>query len=337
MTSSNQQHSRKAPEPVVSARSLEKTFRDFWRRPVVRAVRGISFEVMPGEIFGLLGPNGSGKSTTLRMALGLLHPSGGELSVFGRSPRDVSSKARIGFLPEESCIYPFLTARETLVFYGSLFDLPGRERSERVEQLLEMTGLRHAANRRVGEFSKGMLRRIGLAQALINDPDLIILDEPTSGLDPVGCRQVKDLLLALAARGKTILLSSHLLADMENVCRRIAIMADGVIVVQGQLDELLEISSVSRFSVQAEGEQLKALSDLLRERIGVSATLDHPRRSLEQFFLEKIGQVQAEPGARSGVAYVEKVAPFLLGGRAKDPDAAPNLTLGGSSPGGKQP
>src|SRR5437899_5816418 len=205
-------------ETIVAVRGLTKIFKDFWGRPKARAVDNVDFEVRRGEVFGLLGPNGSGKSTTVKLMLGLLHPTRGQIQVFVRSPRHVATKARIGYLPEESYLYRYLNCRETLDFFGNLFDLPKGECRNRAEQLLEMVGLSQAHLRAVGEFSKGMQRRIGLAQALINDPDLIILDEPTSGLDPIGCREVKDLILALARRGKTVILSSHLLSDVEDVC-----------------------------------------------------------------------------------------------------------------------
>lgn len=299
---------------VIKAEGLAKVFRDFWRRPVVCAVKAVNFEVQAGEIFGLLGPNGSGKSTTLRMILGLLKPTAGILRVFGKEPKDVNTKAKIGYLPEESCLYPFLTARETLMFYGSLFNLDSSILKERVKQLLEMTGLQHAAERRIGEFSKGMLRRIGLAQALINDPELIILDEPTSGLDPVGCRQVKDLILILAGRGKTVLISSHLLADVESVCKRVIIMNNGNIIVQGRLNELLENEAIYRFCVSAaSAEQIQAIQSFLSRQTGAAAQMDHPRKTLEQFFLETVAQTQPGTISPSGVAYAEKVAPFLAG------------------------
>ena len=178
---------------VVETVRLTKVFRDFWRRPKVRAVDALDIEIHGGEVFGLLGPNGSGKSTTLKILLGLLHPTSGRVRVLGASPRSVRSKRHIGYLPEESYLYSTLTARETLDFYGQLFDLDYRLRRRRIEQLLDMVDLTGAADRAVGEFSKGMGRRLGLAQALINDPKLVILDEPTAGLDPIGCRQVKDL------------------------------------------------------------------------------------------------------------------------------------------------
>lgn len=301
-------------EPIVKAEGLAKTFRDFWHRPVVRAVNGVSFEVHPGEIFGFLGPNGSGKSTTLRMILGLLKPTAGKLLVFGLPPKNVNAKKKIGYLPEESCLYPFLTARETLMFYGSLFNLAPDVLNDRVAQLIEMSGLQHAARRRTGEFSKGMLRRLGLAQALINDPDLIILDEPTSGLDPLGCRQVKDLILTLARRGKTILISSHLLADMESVCRRVAIMSNGHIIVQGNLNELLENSAVCRFHLPAADKaQINAILAFMRAQAGAEAQVDHPRKTLEQFFLETVENARSGAMIPSGVAYVKEIAPFLAG------------------------
>ena len=233
MTTSSSTH-------VIEARQLSKVFHDFWYRPKVKAVRDVTFHVKRGEVFGLLGPNGSGKSTTIKMILGLLRPTHGSLLVLNRSPRDVQAKARVGYLPEETYLYPYLTARETLHFYGKLFDLSKRERQARIEQLIDMSGLQHIGNRMVGEFSKGMARRIGLAQALINDPELILLDEPTSGLDPLGTRQVKDLILALAERGKTVVLSSHLLADVEDVCDRVAILYSGEVQAMGSLEDLLE-------------------------------------------------------------------------------------------------
>ncbi len=194
-------------ETIVEAVGLTKVFKDFWLRTRARAVDNVDFEIYSHEIFGLLGPNGSGKSTIIKMILGLLHMTRGRLSVFGKPPTDVSIKKRIGFLPEESYLYRFLNPRETLEYYAKLFGIDHRTRRRRIDELLEMVGLTHVAHRPIGEFSKGMTRRIGLAQALINDPDFLILDEPTAGLDPIGTRQVKDLILQLGRRGKTVLLS----------------------------------------------------------------------------------------------------------------------------------
>ncbi|MDD5679069.1 MAG: ABC transporter ATP-binding protein [Kiritimatiellae bacterium] len=303
-----------SPQAIIHAEALTKIFRDFWHRPKVRAVNAIAFDVQAGEVFGLLGPNGSGKTTTLRMILGLLAPTRGTLSVFGRSPRDVESKARIGYLPEESCLYPYLTARETLNFYGRLFKLTRAARRTCIDQLLEMTGLQHAQHRPVSEFSKGMARRVGLAQALINDPDLIVLDEPTAGLDPIGCRQVKDLILTLAKRGKTVILSSHLLADVEHVCDRVAIMGDGVILVQGRVRDLLEQHDRCRLTFPALApDRLEAVLQALRRETGDTPAVDHPTRTLEQFFIETIDQVRPEKAAPTGATPAEGVAEFLAG------------------------
>ena len=301
-------------EPIIEASHLTKVFRDFWRRPKVRAVNDISFTVNPGEVFGLLGPNGSGKSTTLKMLLGLLYPTSGQLRVLGRSPRDVKTKARIGYLPEESYLYPYLTSKETLTFYGMLFDLPAGERRERLEQLFQMIGLRHARDRQVGEFSKGMARRIGLAQALINDPDLVILDEPTSGLDPIGCRQVKDLIQVLAKRGKTILLSSHLLADVEDVCDRVAILYNGRVQALGTINELLEQRQQYRLTMpELPAEAMQRILTAVRAELGSEPVLDHPRRDLEQFFLEIVEKARQATTEASGVGPAAGVAKYLAG------------------------
>src|SRR5690348_2103699 len=238
-------------EVVVSVRGLTKVFKDFWNRPKARAVDNVDFEVRRGEVFGLLGPNGSGKSTTVKLLLGLLHPTKGHIEVFGHSPRHVATKSLIGYLPEESYLYRYLNSRETLEFFGNLFELPKEKRQERTDQLLEMVGLGQTQRRAVGEFSKGMQRRIGLAQALINDPTLVILDEPTSGLDPIGCREVKDLIKALAQRVKTVILSSHLLADVEDVCDRVVIYYGGKIQAMGPLGDLLATPDSIRITTPA--------------------------------------------------------------------------------------
>src|ERR1041385_7458726 len=236
---------------VVSVRGLTKVFKDFWNRPKARAVDNVDFDVRRGEVFVLLGPNGSGKSTTVKLMLGLLYPTKGHIKVFGHSPRHVATKSRIGYLPEESYLYRYLNSHETLDFFGNLFQLPSTDRNNRSEQLLEMVGLSQTRTRAVGEFSKGMQRRIGLAQALINDPDLVILDEPTSGLDPIGCREVKDLILALEKRGKTVILSSHLLADVEDVCDRVVIYYGGKIQAMGPLKDLLATPDAIRITTPA--------------------------------------------------------------------------------------
>ena len=251
---------------VVRAAGLTKVFADFWLRQKAVAVDGIDFEIRRDEIFGLLGPNGSGKSTTIKMILGLLHRTKGALSVFGTEPTDVAVKRRIGYLPEESYMYRFLTPVETLDFYGKLFGLARQVRRRRAAELLEMVGMSHAANRPVGEFSKGMARRLGVAQALINDPDLLILDEPTSGLDPLGSRQVKDLILDLGRRGKTILLSSHQLDDVQDVCDRMVILYGGRIRSEGTVDQLLEDSGRTVITERPESSSSASTVPSLRTR-----------------------------------------------------------------------
>lgn len=301
--------------PVVQAVGLTKMFRDFWNRPKARAVNGIDFEIRPGEVVGLLGPNGSGKSTTVKMLLGLLYPTGGKVTVFGKSPRVVETKREIGYLPEESYLYKFLTAEETLDFFGSLFNLSAADRKQRIDQLLEMVGLSHARYRKVGEFSKGMARRIGLAQAMINDPAFLILDEPTSGLDPLGCREVKDLILALKKRGKTVLITSHLLSDVEDICDRVIILYGGQIRAEGALDELLAVSDKTRIMTpQLPKEVMDKMLALLRENLdGDSFRIDHPRRTLEEFFLDVIAKAREESVKTSGADPSGKIAAYLTG------------------------
>lgn len=299
-------------ESLLCLEHVSKCFLDFWRRPRVMAVQDLSFDVRRGEVFGLLGPNGSGKSTTLKMVVGLLRPTSGTLTVLGGSPKDVPRKARLGYLPEVSPLYPYLTAEETLHFFGRLFKLPPAERKRRAEELLEMTGLQPARRRPVGEFSKGMARRLGLAQALINDPDLVILDEPTSGLDPLGCRQIKDLILTLARRGKAVLLSSHLLADVEDVCDRIAILFNGRLRAIGSMQELLERREQPRLALpEVTPEQLRKILAILREHLGAEPTVEYARRNLEQFFLETIAQAQKGDTVITGAAPTTGVAPYL--------------------------
>ena len=304
-----------AQETVIRAVGLTKEFRDFWGRPKARAVNDITFEIRPGEVVGLLGPNGSGKSTTVKMLLGLLYPTGGRLTVYGKSPRVVETKREIGYLPEESYLYRYLTAEETLDFFGSLFNLSAADRKRRIDQLLEMVGLEHARHRRVGEFSKGMARRIGLAQAMINDPSLLILDEPTSGLDPLGCREVKDLILALKKRGKTVLITSHLLSDIEDVCDRVIILYGGRIRAEGTLSELLTVSDANRITTPAlPPEAMTKLLTLLRESLhGDTFEIDHPRRTLEEFFLDVVAKARSESVETAGVAGGGRIASYLTG------------------------
>ena len=304
-------------DDVVVVRSLEKVFRDFWGRPKAKAINDVSFEVRKGEVFGLLGPNGSGKSTTIKVLLGLLNPSRGVARIFGRSPRDVKTKERIGYLPEESYLYRYLNSAETLDFFGGLFALDGEEKKRRSEQLLEMVGLKGVQMRTVGEFSKGMQRRIGLAQALINDPDLVILDEPTAGMDPVGCREIKDLILNLKGRGKTVILSSHLLADVEDVCDRAVIYYGGKVQQYGTLEELLTERDSVQFTVPALSEmaQKEVLEVMGRHVDRESIRVDNPSQNLESLFLNVVEEARASDET-SGATSGSEVAEFL---RADEP------------------
>jgi ABC-2 type transport system ATP-binding protein len=310
-------------EVVVSVRGLTKVFKDFWNRPKARAVDGVDFEVRRGEVFGLLGPNGSGKSTTVKLLLGLLYPTKGHIEVFGKSPRHVQTKARIGYLPEESYLYRYLNSRETLDFFGNLFQLSKGERDNRAEQLLEMVGLSQTRTRAVGEFSKGMQRRIGLAQALINDPDLIILDEPTSGLDPIGCREVKDLILALARRGKTVILSSHLLSDVEDVCDRVVIYYGGKIQAMGTLKDLLATPDAIRITTPAlPRETMERVLEIIHKDVaGAKVEIDTPTQNLESYFLEVVQKARRAASETSGATSGARVAAYLRAGDDGRPPA----------------
>jgi len=299
--------------PIVQTVGLCKTFKDFWRRAKVEAVRDLNLDIRPGEVFGLLGPNGSGKTTTIKMLLGLLYPTRGRISVFGKAPTDVSVKARIGFLPEESYLYRFLVASETLDYFGRLFRLPARVRHDRTERLLDMVGLRHEAKRPIGEYSKGMARRIGLAQALINDPEFLILDEPTSGLDPIGARQIKDVIRTLGRKGKTILLSSHVLADVEDLCDRVTILYGGQQRAVGDISELLRERDVTLITTPPlEEETILQVRELLRrlERKDI-VTVSNPRVKLEDFFLRIVEEAQAANIRTSGARRGGMVPEFL--------------------------
>ena len=301
---------------------LFKTFRDFWMRPRVKAVDGVDLEVRRGEVFGLLGPNGSGKSTTIKMILGLLTPTSGRIAVLGRRPRHVDTKKYIGYLPEESYLYRFLSARETLDFYGRLFRIPTAIRRERVDMLLEMVGLDAVEHRPVGEFSKGMQRRVGLAQSLINDPQLLILDEPTSGMDPVGARQIKDVISSLAARGKTILLCTHLLSDVEDLCSRVAIMYGGRVRAIGPIEELLAEEHLTNLQTETLPADVLGEIEALLARRGIGLkSVQQPRRRLESLFLEIVDQARQEGLTTSGARNGGHLAAFLqqTDGAAGDP------------------
>jgi ABC-2 type transport system ATP-binding protein len=315
-------------ETIISVRGLTKVFKDFWGRPKARAVDNVDFDVKRGEVFGLLGPNGSGKSTTVKLLLGLLYPTKGHIEVFGHSPRHVKTKARIGYLPEESYLYRYLNSRETLDFFGNLFQLSKGDRNNRAEQLLDMVGLSQTRMRAVGEFSKGMQRRIGLAQALINDPDLVILDEPTSGLDPIGCREVKDLILALARRGKTVILSSHLLSDVEDVCDRVVIYYGGKIQAMGTLKELLVTPDALRITTPLlPRETLERVLEVIRKDIATDKVrVDNPTQNLESYFLDVVQKARQAAAETSGATSGARVAEYLRGGNeAQRADASAKI------------
>ena len=283
--------------PVVETLALSKVFKDFWRRDRVTAVADLDLRVEPGEIFGLLGPNGSGKTTTIKIILGLLYPTRGRALVFGRLPTEVAVKNRIGYLPEESYLYRFLNARETLDYYARLFQYPRRERMRRIDMLLDMVGLAGVARRRVGEYSKGMARRIGLAQALINDPDLLILDEPTTGLDPLGTRQIKNLISdELRRRGKTVLLCSHLLADVEEVCDRVCILYGGKRRAIGGVEELLTSHDQTQINLPHLDEAtVRDVLEFLRRYAGDGEIkVTNPTKRLEDYFLDVVEQARRE-------------------------------------------
>lgn len=285
---------------AVETFSLTKIFSDWWGRNRVVAVEDLNLKVRRNEVFGLLGPNGSGKTTVLKMLLGLLHPTRGRAIVLGGDGRNPKISAKIGFLPEESYLYSYLNARETLDFYGRLFGLNSRLRRVRVDALLDMVGLSGMANRPVGTFSKGMARRIGLAQALINDPELLMLDEPTSGLDPIGTKQIKDLIVELAKRGKTVLLCSHLLADAEEVCSRLAILYGGRVQKEGSVEELLERKDKTQITTDILTDRTIEQIKRIVEKDGSEFEVKAPMQRLESFFIDIVRQAQRGKMPTSG-------------------------------------
>jgi ABC-2 type transport system ATP-binding protein len=284
---------------IIETRNLSKVYRDFWGRQKVRALKALDLEVRRGEIFGLLGPNGSGKTTTIKLLLGLLFPTTGEALVFGKDATEVTKNERIGYLPEESYLYRFLNAEETLDFYGRLFNIPRALRRQRVADLIEMVGLEWARKRQLKEYSKGMVRRIGLAQALINDPELIVLDEPTTGLDPIGVRDMKDWILKLRDQGKTVLMCSHLLADVQDVCDRIAILYQGELKELGRVDTLLKVGDETEIRATNLSPALQAEVRKVIERGGAKVlTVGNPTTTLEELFLKIIRESEEHPGRR---------------------------------------
>jgi len=300
-------------EYAIETFSLTKVFSDWWGRDKVYAVEDLTLQIKQNEVFGLLGPNGSGKTTTIKLLLGLLHPTKGRAHILGGRSSDPKISARIGFMPEESYLYRYLNARETLDFYGRLFHLPSNVRKNRIEALLDMVGLKAVANRAVGTFSKGMARRIGLAQALINDPEVLILDEPTTGLDPIGTRQIKDLIIQLAKRGKTILLCSHLLADVEDVCDRIAILYGGKVQAKGHVRNLLTQSNKKQIMTgDISDEALEKIEQIIKNEQH-EYSVNSPMEKLESFFIKTVTAAQMEGKKTSGaISHADKqISNFL--------------------------
>src|SRR2546430_14706222 len=277
-------------DPAVAVRGLTKIFPVPLHRHSIVDVRDLNLRVEPGEVYGLLGPNGSGKSTTLKILLGLVAPSRGRTEICGRDSRLVESREEVGFLPENPYFYKYLSGEERLRFFGRLCQLGGTRLKNRTDELLELVGLTKARKRRLGTYSKGMLQRIGLAQALIHEPKLLVLDEPTAGVDPAGSRQIGDLIVDLKRRGITVLLSSHLLAQAQEICDRIGILADGVLVREGRLQELIAIENQTELVIADASDELVRVIESFISRS--NAKLLERRKStttLARLFLESTG------------------------------------------------
>lgn len=273
-------------EAAVEVRGLTKTFPIPFKRATVLAVRDLDLRVEAGQVYGLLGPNGSGKSTTLKVILGLVSPTRGSAKIFGRESNRVESREDVGFLPENPYFYKYLTGAETVRFYGKLCGLRGKKLETRISELLELVSLTSAKDRRLRGYSKGMLQRIGLAQALVHEPRLVVLDEPTAGVDPAGSREIRDLILALKKRGTTVLLSSHLLGQVQEICDRVGILANGILVREGKIEELLAIENQTELVLK------NASPKLLEEIAALAAAADAqviaqrvPQTTLEHLFL----------------------------------------------------
>ena len=273
--------------PAVQIENISKIFPVPLRRQRVQAVKNLSLIVEPGQVYGLLGPNGCGKSTTLKILLGLVTPNSGRALVFGKDSREYRSRRDVGFLPENPYFHKFLTAAELLAFHGKICGLSGKKLTARIDELIDLVGLRDARDRRVGGFSKGMLQRIGLAQALVHDPGLVVLDEPTAGVDPAGSHQIRDLILDLKKRGKTILLTSHLLEQVQEICDRVGIMARGEMIREGPLDDLVRVKNQTEFVIENATPELAAqIENLITASRASLVATRQPERSLESVFLE---------------------------------------------------
>ncbi|MBT7959388.1 MAG: ABC transporter ATP-binding protein [Akkermansiaceae bacterium] len=275
--------------PAVQINRLVKEFPSPFRKTKVRAVNDVSLKIMPGEVYGLIGPNGSGKSTTMKALLGLLRPTAGSCHVFGKNSLKTDSRQEIGFLPENPYFYKHLTGEETLRFYAKLCGLRGKKIKTRVDEMLEMVSLQDARKRRIGGYSKGMLQRIGLAQALIHEPRLLILDEPTAGVDPVGSRQIRDLIVSLRERGVTVFLCSHLLEQVQEVCDHVGIIFNGSLVKEGRLDDLIAIEDQTEVVIRhASDHTLTKIRDVINDSKNTEfVRMGKPRTTLERLFLDE--------------------------------------------------
>jgi ABC-2 type transport system ATP-binding protein len=284
--------------PAVQIKGLTKVFRLPFKQEKVVAVDDLSLQVSAGEVYGLIGPNGSGKSTTMKVLLGLISPSAGKASIFGLDSGDTASRGSVGFLPENPYFYKYLTGSETLAFYGKLCGLSRKEIRERSDELLEMVDLTGARDRRLGGYSKGMLQRIGLAQALVGDPRLVVLDEPTAGVDPAGSRKIRDLVLELKGRGITVILSSHLLEQVQEVCDEVGIIFNGRLVREGKLNDLIAIEDQSEIVLQnATPQLLDRIAALVQEEDGAQLLrCGNPRTTLERLFLQEINEGPQQGG-----------------------------------------
>lgn len=279
---------------TIKTENLTKIYTDFWGRPSVKALDNLNLEVYRGEIFGIIGPNGSGKTTAIKILLGLLFPTSGRAYVLGKEPTNVQIKYKVGFLPEESYLYHFLNADETLDFYASIFKIPHREKKRRINELLSFLGLDNARKRKIREYSRGMARKVALAQALINDPDVVFLDEPTSGLDPISSKQIKDLILELRENGKTVFLSSHLLTDVQTICDRVAILHEGKLRVCGKMTDLVTDKKITKmvFKDMSAEERQKFIE--VAKSMGHNISIEFAQYSLEEVFLKEITKSRDE-------------------------------------------
>lgn len=277
--------------PAVEIKDLVKDFRTSFRKQMLRAVDGVSIRIMPGEVYGLIGPNGSGKSTTMKALLGLVAPTAGQCAIFGQDSLKVDSRKDVGFLPENPYFYKHLSGAETLRFYGKLCGIKGKQLEERIRELLALVDLEEARDRRIGGYSKGMLQRIGLAQALVQEPRLVILDEPTAGVDPVGSRQIRDLIMKLRERGITVFLCSHLLEQVQEVCDHVGIIFRGKMIKEGRLEDLIAIEDQTEIVLKdASPELISQITALVGAGGASLVRTGKPRTTLERLFLRETTQ-----------------------------------------------